>query len=235
MPNPYHDEEGKFASKDEMTNAVVRLLNEGKLDEAKKLAKEFSDIERGNSNSVDSTPIITISSQILQTEWFQDAANKAKANLAARPASLRPSTSVPKPRIVPLTTRKGIDIKDTDVLYGETGNFCTVYDNNGASSKGGLQIIDTEFGYLYLDPEGDYSVVDEKDNAKITYPQDNVDNRMKLGSNITGDDILIGHTGNKAVVYDSEPSSFMEGLQSVETEFGTFYLDPDYAYPVARS
>lgn len=33
MPNPYHDAEGKFCSKNEMREAVNLLLDKGKVDE----------------------------------------------------------------------------------------------------------------------------------------------------------------------------------------------------------
>lgn len=41
MPNPFHDETGKFSSADEMGAAVQRLANEGRFEEAFKLSNEY--------------------------------------------------------------------------------------------------------------------------------------------------------------------------------------------------
>ncbi len=52
--NPYHDEEGRFTSKTEMANAVVRLVQQGKLKEATVLAKELSDLENERVSNITS-------------------------------------------------------------------------------------------------------------------------------------------------------------------------------------
>lgn len=44
MPNPYHDETGKFCSKGEMQQAIVRLVETGKFDEAMQLTSELKAI-----------------------------------------------------------------------------------------------------------------------------------------------------------------------------------------------
>lgn len=49
MPNPYHDETGRFCSKGEMNKAVRRLVDDGKIDDAHKLAQELIEIEKVHS------------------------------------------------------------------------------------------------------------------------------------------------------------------------------------------
>jgi hypothetical protein len=60
-------------------------------------------------------------------------------------------------------TLKPIRLGSTHVLVGESGGLSAVYTNDGPSSAmPGLIRIETEHGPLYLDPDEDVEVLDEK-------------------------------------------------------------------------
>lgn len=56
MPNPYHDAEGKFASHDEMKNAVQQAADQGDLDAYLKLRTGLEEAERPTPNHRKLTP-----------------------------------------------------------------------------------------------------------------------------------------------------------------------------------
>lgn len=54
------------------------------------------------------------------------------------------------------------DIGDTDVLVGESGGLSAVYTNHGTSGLVlGTLMIETEHGYLHVDPDEMFDVVDQ--------------------------------------------------------------------------
>jgi hypothetical protein len=46
MPNPYHDADGKFASRDELNNNIQQALDDGRIDDYIRERKNLDDIER---------------------------------------------------------------------------------------------------------------------------------------------------------------------------------------------
>lgn len=50
MPNPYHDETGRFCSKNEMKQAIKRLSDSGEYHSAANLTHEFNKIEKTRQN-----------------------------------------------------------------------------------------------------------------------------------------------------------------------------------------
>lgn len=48
------------------------------------------------------------------------------------------------------------------VLVGEMGGLSNIYEVNPSSSIPGLLAVETEHGFLYLDPDGEYEVLEEK-------------------------------------------------------------------------
>jgi len=46
MPNPYHDAEGRFASRDELNNNIQQALDDGRIDDYIRERKNLDDIER---------------------------------------------------------------------------------------------------------------------------------------------------------------------------------------------
>jgi hypothetical protein len=59
MPNPYHDADGKFASRDELNNNIQRALDEGRMDDYIRERKNLDDIEREIAASKDENPDIS--------------------------------------------------------------------------------------------------------------------------------------------------------------------------------
>jgi hypothetical protein len=53
MPNPYHDADGKFASRDELNNNIQRALDDGRIDDYIRERKNLDDIEREIAASKD--------------------------------------------------------------------------------------------------------------------------------------------------------------------------------------
>lgn len=53
MPNPYHDAEGKFASRDEMAHAIDQSMLSGDMDTALRLKKEMEDIDSQKAKNSD--------------------------------------------------------------------------------------------------------------------------------------------------------------------------------------
>ncbi len=54
MGNPYHDETGKFSSREEMETAVTRLIAKGNKAEALTLFTELKNIDRKSHSDIDS-------------------------------------------------------------------------------------------------------------------------------------------------------------------------------------
>jgi hypothetical protein len=61
MPNPYHDADGKFASRDELNNNIQQALDEGRMDDYIRERKNLDDIERELAVSKDKYPDISSS------------------------------------------------------------------------------------------------------------------------------------------------------------------------------
>lgn len=61
-------------------------------------------------------------------------------------------------------TRKvrGKDLDGTMVLVGESGGLSAIYVNSPSSAMPGLTLIETEHGPLYLDPDKEYDVYDDR-------------------------------------------------------------------------
>jgi hypothetical protein len=49
--------------------------------------------------------------------------------------------------------------------------------------------------------------------------------KMVKAEHLTGNEILISNSGNKAFVYSVTPSTSIPGLVVVETDFGALYID----------
>lgn len=56
----------------------------------------------------------------------------------------------------------GTNLECGQVLVGEMGGLSNVYEVNPSSSIPGLLAVETEHGFLYLDPDGEYAVLEEK-------------------------------------------------------------------------
>lgn len=61
-----------------------------------------------------------------------------------------------------MATKLGTVIESGDTLVGDLGGLSEVYEVNSSSSIHGLLAVETEHGFLYLDPEGEYEVAEEK-------------------------------------------------------------------------
>jgi hypothetical protein len=61
-----------------------------------------------------------------------------------------------------MAIKNGTELEPGDTLLGESGGESLIYEINPSSSMPGLLAVETEHGYLYLDPEQDYTVEDEE-------------------------------------------------------------------------
>lgn len=67
MPNPYHDDQGRFCSKGEMRASIGRLLEKGEIGVAMKMQQELSHYELVNAKEADETRVSQLKSNILNT------------------------------------------------------------------------------------------------------------------------------------------------------------------------
>lgn len=56
----------------------------------------------------------------------------------------------------------GTDLECGQVLVGEMGGLSNIYEVKSSSSIPGLLAVETEHGFLYLDPDSEFEVLDEK-------------------------------------------------------------------------
>ena len=56
-------------------------------------------------------------------------------------------------------TVKGRDLDHTHVLVGESGGLCAIYEAPKSGMVMGLLNVETEHGFLLLDPDADFEVI----------------------------------------------------------------------------
>ena len=57
-----------------------------------------------------------------------------------------------------MATKLGTLLDSGDTLVGESGGHSQIYEVNPSSSLPGLLAVETEHGFLYLDPDEEYTV-----------------------------------------------------------------------------
>lgn len=65
----------------------------------------------------------------------------------------------------PSILKYGSALESGDVLIGESGGLSMVYEVAPSSSLPGLLAVETEHGFLYLDPDSEFEIVDEKSST----------------------------------------------------------------------
>lgn len=66
----------------------------------------------------------------------------------------------------PSILKYGSALESGDILIGEAGGLSMVYEVQPSSSLPGLLAVETEHGFLYLDPETEFEIVDEESSAE---------------------------------------------------------------------
>lgn len=66
------------------------------------------------------------------------------------------------PHDYPIRQVRGRDLDSTMVLVGESGGLSAIYDGYPSGAMPELRVIETEHGPLYLDPDEDYTIYDER-------------------------------------------------------------------------
>lgn len=124
-------------------------------------------------------------------------------------------------------SKTALQIKDSDVLVGDAGNFSVITGNiYPSSTMRGFFAVETEHGVLYLDDDAEieYLVTEDLLSGKGW----KVETVSKNASQLENGDVLVGDSGNLSVITgDVEPSATLNGFYVVETEHGTLYLDDD--------
>ena len=59
-----------------------------------------------------------------------------------------------------MATKLGSELESGDVLVGDSGGLSLVNEVNSSSSLPGLLAVETEHGFLYLDPDSDFTILD---------------------------------------------------------------------------
>lgn len=59
-----------------------------------------------------------------------------------------------------MATKLGTLLDSGDTLVGESGGLSAIYDVSTSSSIPGLLAVETEHGFLYLDPDEEYTVLE---------------------------------------------------------------------------
>lgn len=71
MPNPYHDDQGRFCSKGEMISTIAKLLEKGDLAGARKMQQELTQYELASTKTADPQRVSDFKNRILITQDIQ--------------------------------------------------------------------------------------------------------------------------------------------------------------------
>jgi hypothetical protein len=79
-------------------------------------------------------------------------------------------------------TKKNSELTSEDAILGESGGKSSVYEVNPSSSIPGLLAVETEHGFLYLDPDGESSVLIEDDDPQVYWDEELQDDVLPIES-----------------------------------------------------
>lgn len=106
-------------------------------------------------------------------------------------------------------SKRPMDMRSGDVLVGDSGGRCTVYDREFSSVMPGMVTVETEHGHLYLDPDMEYQILDDSADTAAPVALDEPMTVEQIKANINDEGVI---SGVGAVDLDDMVSNDFDGF-----------------------